>query len=207
MAKRPASSFDSAIDEITSDGGNITVIAPVAHLARDHRGLNIIDAHVVCHDKADFVREISRLSSDISSRYIEIGRYLIEAKDRLGHGEFEPMIEAELPFGARQAQRLMVVAKAIDDGIFPRDQLPPSHSTVYELVSLKAEERERAIEEGVVNPEVTREDVIAFRKLVRGDRGPRPLTSPGAINSRIRKLEAQRESINAEIARLHALLR
>ena len=206
MAKRPVSSFDAALEETGGGNTNVTVLPPVAHLARDHRGLNILDAHVSCEGKADFVREIARLSSDISSRYIEIGRYLIEAKDKLEHGEFGTMIEAELPFGARQAQRLMIVAEAVDAGVFPRERLPPSHSTVYELVSLKPEERERAIAEGVVKPEVTREAVIAFRQRIRGSRQPRPLTSRGAISTRIRKLEAQREGIDAEIARLRALL-
>jgi Protein of unknown function (DUF3102) len=42
---------------------------------------------------------------------IECGQLLIAAKAELGHGEFEVMIENELPFTPSTARRLMVVAE------------------------------------------------------------------------------------------------
>src|SRR5262245_48313886 len=39
------------------------------------------------------------------------GLLLIDAKEKLPHGDFEAMIESDLPFGPRTAERLMVVAR------------------------------------------------------------------------------------------------
>ncbi len=65
---------------------------------------------------------------------IDAGALLIEAKAVLSHGDSRAMVDAELPFGARTAQRLMVIAG--DPGIADRthgSDLPPSWRTLYEL--------------------------------------------------------------------------
>jgi hypothetical protein len=68
---------------------------------------------------------------------LEAGRLLIAAKAALAHGEFLAMVESDLPFGPRTAQRLMAIA---DD---PRltnathvSLLPPNWGTLYELTKL-----------------------------------------------------------------------
>lgn len=38
------------------------------------------------------------------------GTLLVEAKTALPHGDFQAMVESELPFGQRTAQRLMAMA-------------------------------------------------------------------------------------------------
>jgi Protein of unknown function (DUF3102) len=42
---------------------------------------------------------------------IAVGKLLIDAKDKLPHGEFTEMVDCDLPFGPRTAERLMVVAR------------------------------------------------------------------------------------------------
>src|SRR5262245_30084031 len=42
---------------------------------------------------------------------LTIGMLLIDAKAKLKHGDFEGMIEDDLPFGPRTAERLMLVAR------------------------------------------------------------------------------------------------
>ena len=41
---------------------------------------------------------------------LEVGRWLIEAKTNLEHGDFLPMIEEQLPFSNHTADRLMAIA-------------------------------------------------------------------------------------------------
>jgi len=209
MAKKPtASSFDDDDEPAFTPGALVAPPSVPSSQHRDRRGINILDAHVDCFSKTEFVREIGRLWGDAQDRFIEIGRYLLEAKDRLGHGEFLPLVEQELPFGARVANKLMVVARALDDGIFPRDvQLPPSYSTVYELVSLKPAERDRAFAENVIRPDVTREAIVAFRRRLRGEGGPPPLKSKAAMQKRLEHLVDERCRIDAEILALEQALR
>jgi Protein of unknown function (DUF3102) len=45
------------------------------------------------------------------SRVIEIGRLLLTARAELDHGEFTGMVNGELPFKIRTAQRLMAIAE------------------------------------------------------------------------------------------------
>ena len=67
---------------------------------------------------------------------IDAGALLIEAKAVLPHGDSRAMVDAELPFGARTAQRLMAIAG--DPRIAnrtPVSDLPPSWRTLYELMA------------------------------------------------------------------------
>ncbi len=67
---------------------------------------------------------------------IDAGALLIEAKAVLSHGDSRAMVDAELPFGARTAQRLMAIAG--DPRIADRTRgsdLPPSWRTLYELIN------------------------------------------------------------------------
>src|SRR5262245_41259105 len=42
---------------------------------------------------------------------VAVGKLLIEAKEKLPHGAFMAMIEHDLPFGPRTAEKLMVIAR------------------------------------------------------------------------------------------------
>jgi hypothetical protein len=69
------------------------------------------------------------------SGFVETGRLLIAAKKDLDHGEFLAMVEKDLPFGPRMAQKLMRVAS--DPRIRIGDsQLPRSVTLLYEISRL-----------------------------------------------------------------------
>ena len=90
---------------------------------------------------------------------IEAGRRLVEAKAALEHGAWERVCEA-LPFGIQKAQRLMAVAQnpvlsKTSHGTF----LPTSWRTLYELSRVPEKRLERAIERGLVTPEMERSEV------------------------------------------------
>lgn len=94
---------------------------------------------------------------------IETGRLLIEAKDKLPHGEFQKMINQQLPFGVRAAQILMAIAKHPVIGNAKHvSHLPPCWGTLYALSSIPDRDLLELIEEGRITPETTRNDVKKF---------------------------------------------
>ncbi len=196
MAKRPA------VSNFEDDDTPSVALVPIGALGStqsDQRGLTIVQARVVCATKPEFVREIARLWTETQSRFLDIGHYLIEAKEKLGHGEFLPMIDAELPFGARTAHKLMVVAEAMDTGMFPPERLPPTYTTVYELVSLKPAERDLAMRQDLVRPDVSREAVLRFKKELRGAPANAVPKSHAALRKRLNRLRDERRKLDAEI--------
>jgi hypothetical protein len=91
---------------------------------------------------------------------IETGALLLEAKDKVEHGEFEEMIKRELPFGPRAARMLMDIAR--NPILSDRNHgsvLPPSWRTLYELTRVPADVLIAKIEDHTINPEMERKDV------------------------------------------------
>lgn len=99
---------------------------------------------------------------------LETGRLLTEAKAELEHGEFEAMIESDLPFGARTTQMLMKIshnsrfAKAKYTSL-----LPPNWYCLYQLTKLSDEEFERRIGDGTIRSDMRQADI---NKVVRLER-------------------------------------
>jgi hypothetical protein len=96
---------------------------------------------------------------------IAIGSILIEAKadPKLEHGQFEAMVERDLPFGPRTARMLMAVAR--DPLLSDRNHgsvLPPSWRTLYELSRLPEPVLEAALADGRITPAMERKQVPAL---------------------------------------------
>ncbi len=99
---------------------------------------------------------------------IEVGGLLTEAKDSLPHGEFEAMVESELPFGARTARRLMTISG--DARLTNRTHvsvLPASWGTLYELTKLSDDEWGDALNAGVIHSDMQRNEITVWRKASR----------------------------------------
>lgn len=120
--------------------------------------------------KAEFVREIHVLWEGTKQRFLLIGEYLITARATLPHGEYEQMVNDELPFGASIARQLRAVAQAVRSQVIPVDALPSSYATAYQLTTLEAEELEAAKSQGLVRPDVKRHEIVDFKKRWRSRR-------------------------------------
>lgn len=119
---------------------------------------------------------------------IEAGRLLIEAKaDLKGRkGEFERMVEMEMPFGntpqtaMRTAQYFMAIggcgrlAKANNCS-----SLPSTVRTLYELTRLDDGQWEEAKSAGLLRPDVKRAEVVAIRTEKKEPAQPKPYADPG----------------------------
>jgi hypothetical protein len=89
----------------------------------------------------------------------EIGRLLIEAKDKLLHGDFLPMIE-RVGFKPDAAQRHMAIAKdARLNAEHVRHLLPASWGTLYELTKLEDGALADLFANGTIRPDMYRRDI------------------------------------------------
>lgn len=109
---------------------------------------------------AQWVARITAAWNKTFEGVIEAGQLLVEAKGALPHGAFTAMVEAELPFRASTAQRLMMVAR--DERLANPAHaqfLPSSWTTLYELTKLSYEAFESGIERGIIRPDMERRDL------------------------------------------------
>jgi len=117
--------------------------------------------------KAEFKKEIGKLWKTAQQRFLLIGFYLVDAKLVLRHGDFEDMIERELPFSKSVAFQLRTVAEAIGGEKIAPNELPASYSAAYQIVSLTEEELARARLQGLLKPDISRDAIIAFKRELR----------------------------------------
>ena len=98
-----------------------------------------------------------------------VGDLIVEAKKELSDEEHDALLN-RLPFGPRAAQML---EKLASDPRLRKKRiqklLPPHWGTLVELNRLTPKEFEIAKKKNLITPEVTREDVISFRKQLRGN--------------------------------------
>jgi hypothetical protein len=119
------------------------------------------------------------------SAIIVTGELLIEAKAKVGHGDWLKLVE-ELPFSEDTAQRLMAIARhpVISNTDHVR-YLPPSYGTLYELTKVPEQKLLAGIKDHVINPDMERKDVAR-------------------LLGRRRRLSKQERRIEAHAARLQA---
>lgn len=112
--------------------------------------------------RAEFAEDIRRNWLNALEATVQVGRRLNEAKEKLPHGEYEAMVEQDLPFKPATARKLREVAAFVDSGKVPLEQLPEAYSTVYAIATMPEERRQEALERGVIRPEVTRRELEQF---------------------------------------------
>lgn len=147
--------------------------------------------------REEFVAEISRLWRQAQEKFLIIGRYLIKAKTTLPHGDYEAMIDVDLPFGRKTAFQIRSAAEAIDSRRLLPEEAPASYATVYALASLSDEHLAIARAQGLVRPTVSRPAVIAFKKSLQG-RDDKTLP----LRQRLHQLLERRRKLDDEISRL-----
>lgn len=112
---------------------------------------------VLPSDREGFALQISACWRKSFDSIIEVGQLLSIAKNKLPHGDFGAMIQADLPFGARTAQMLMKIAA--DPRITNARHaslLPPNYSDLYDLTKLSDEQFEARVEDGTIRPDMGR---------------------------------------------------
>jgi hypothetical protein len=152
-----------------------------------------------------YVLEINRLWGRAQSAFLDIGRLLIRAKEKLPHGEYTSSVEARLPFSSRTAYQLREAARwALEMDkrrTITLDQLPGSYSTIYLLSTFDPPILEAAKAEGLVRPELRRAELIAWKreKISDGD-------DKASLKARRDRLLRERARLDEELRRIDAEL-
>jgi hypothetical protein len=153
-----------------------------------------MNAAVVPFDRRDqYAAEIHALWKQAQSAFLRIGHYLDLAKERLPHGEFEEMIERDLPFDRRTAFMIRSAARAVRSGRLPAERLPPNYSVIYQLATLDDDKLKAAEAEGLIRPTLRRSEVIAFKRRLGA-----PSDIVGAERRRRELLEAREKLLRQQ---------
>lgn len=122
--------------------------------------VSVIEGGAISAGTQVWASRIAAAHAKSTAAVFEVGRLLLEAKAALPHGEFEAMVERDLPFKPSTARRLMIVAE--DGRLTDRAHghvLPPSWRTLYELTKLDDAQFAAGIERGVIRADMERKDV------------------------------------------------
>jgi len=125
--------------------------------------LNMLNKPRALTTRPEFVADIHREWSNALEATVAVGRRLNEAKAALPHGEYEAMVESDLPFSSATARKLRKAAELVDSGQIDLEKLPESYTTLYAIATLPDEARQQAIDQGVIRPDVTRAELVAYK--------------------------------------------
>jgi hypothetical protein len=115
------------------------------------------------NDRASFAKRITETwQSRGIAAIMETGDWLIKARDRLDHGDYEAMVKSDLPFERTKAYRLRVVAAhPVLSNVAHAQHLPADFTTLCVLDSrLSDDDIEARIKDGTINPKLRRKDAI-----------------------------------------------
>jgi hypothetical protein len=152
--------------------------------------------------RTEFTSAIEQAWAGVTRRYILIGRYLIQAKVALPHGEYEAMLESDLPFNRSTAFKLRKVTEALDAGGIADKELPPNYTLLYEVSTLTKRELAEARARKLIRQDVTRREISEFKAEMRVPRLPAPNRDRAAL---VRKRDTLREKIAALQEQLRAI--
>ncbi|MFD1623451.1 hypothetical protein [Azospirillum griseum] len=169
------------------------------HIAVDERIERMAEAPLDLLRREEFVQEIATLWRSAQEKFLLIGRYLVQARNRLPHGEFQAMVENELPFGYQVAYQLRMVAEAVDSGRLPGAKLPPSYATVYQLATLTTEQLRLADQRNLIRPDVTRPEIVRFKRDLRQTSTPAPVDRRTALLEERDRLRTRLAVVEAEL--------
>ncbi|PNQ99356.1 hypothetical protein C1S70_07255 (plasmid) [Azospirillum argentinense] len=149
--------------------------------------------------RAEFAEDIRRNWLNALEATVQVGRRLNEAKEKLPHGEYEAMVEQDLPFKPATARKLREVATFVDSGKVPLEQLPEAYSTVYAIATMPEEQRQKALEQGLIQPDMTRRELEVFKMsaLTNTPPAPKPRAPKPFPTDRARRIDADVEVLFA----------
>jgi hypothetical protein len=143
--------------------------------------------------------------SQTRDAFLEIGRALNEAEAVLDAAERSSLkrgFRRLFPFSDTVASQFRTIARAVDTGGIPKELLPGSYSTAYQMALLNSEQRRLAEQEGLIRPGVPRHALLEFRRINKAVqprvRGPAPAKIRADLAA-LRRTEAKMEKALADI--------
>jgi hypothetical protein len=110
--------------------------------------------------RARWAERIRAASRKTVEQMIQTGKLLIAARKKLDHGEFIRMVEHDLPFKRRTAQRLMSIARSpVTSKASNWTFLPPALHTLRDLARLPESTFNAKLARGEINRDTTRREL------------------------------------------------
>ena len=115
----------------------------------------------------DFASQIAATWQASVVAILDTGDLLVKAKAKLPHGAFVRMVQSQLPFGERTAQKLMKISGCAHFREHAR-HLPPSWTILYELTDLSVEAFKAALGKAI-RPDMERRMIVQLVKAEAED--------------------------------------
>ena len=132
----------------------------------------------VIFTRSEWVQKITTRYQESVGAIVDVARYLLQAKDQLGHGEFGSMVAQDLPFTLRTAELFISIARnPVLSNANHGSYLPASWRTLSELARLPEQVLEEALEAGRITPDLERKDVALLKPVEPLRPMPQPQTS------------------------------
>jgi N6-adenosine-specific RNA methylase IME4 len=128
----------------------------------------MIELSVITNRRREWRVQITAAWQQGVEAIFETGRLLVAARrdPDLAHGEWQLMVEQDLPFGARTARKLMAIAN--DERLLEFQKrthgsvlgtYPPHWRTIYQLTTLDDDVLRGCFANGLIHPEMERGDI------------------------------------------------
>lgn len=101
--------------------------------------------------------------------FVAIGKCLLMLERKLSHEEFKRLTKGTdriFPFTETIGIQLRRVAKAVTTGSIGEHEMPGSYSVAYQIAVMDAPTLEIARTRNILRPDVTRTEIIAFRREI-----------------------------------------
>jgi hypothetical protein len=152
--------------------------------------------------REQFAREICLHWDEAKQSFLLIGEALYLAKEKLQHGEFEEMIRNDLPFERTVCHQLRRVYEAVATNRLREEELPAAYSTAYKITTLTDGELERARASQLLRPDLTRAEIMAFKKSLHPNQPVPDLVKVRKLREHYRKLREQMRAMEEELQAL-----
>jgi hypothetical protein len=154
-----------------------------------------------------YVREINKLWSEATEKFLAIGRYLVEASEKLEkRGDYKDKVLSKLPFSKNTANQLRTIAYAVDrDRLLAVNELPRSWSNAYKLVRLPQEHIDLARRKGLTTPTATRAEIDEFLESLKPVHKLSPEEERQQLVEKIAKREKELEELRERLRQASAI--
>jgi hypothetical protein len=132
--------------------------------------------------------------------FLAIGKSLLAVEQALAPDEFRRLskgTERIFPFSETIATQLRQVARAVMSGRLNETEMPGSYSVAYQIAVMDGPTIEIARSRNLVRPDVTRTEVIAFRREINAP----PASQPQRLDiGAVRREKVRLTKLRAELA-------
>lgn len=150
--------------------------------------------------------EVNQNWSQARDSFLAIGRALLDLETVLSKSEYVKLRQGSerlFPFSDATATQLRRIAKAVEEGVIPRDLCPGSYGTAYQITLLNERQLQLAKERGLIRPDVTRREIASLRKETVFLPEQTGRVNIEALKEEYKRLMRQKQKLEDELATIN----